>query len=363
MNRKTILIILTVLVTGFLIGVAYATTFSFTYDTETPAGSDDPAEADDRMREIKAALQERLAVEHVFALTGTEVSASDTGKHSAINPTSVTSSGAISGTTGSFSGTLDVTGNIDPTTYETTNGGFLDEDDMASDADDKVASQQSIKTYADASPKAQMKADNVSGATFGAGTESCTLANGMIIKRGTSNSIPGDSTGAVTFGDNFPGGILTVTTTVNTTGTGDATGNASVSGGHLSTTVALQDIIERETATTFRLVGRGSDIVNIAGKRGSLADLNIKLRQVEGVEDGVFVMPGDGKGATTRLTALVIAPGMSAAEVMAGLETQMDAAFLPRPIYLVEALPYNELGKLPRRELQAWIERSNPDTP
>ncbi|MCH8886771.1 MAG: AMP-binding protein [SAR324 cluster bacterium] len=145
--------------------------------------------------------------------------------------------------------------------------------------------------------------------------------------------------------------------------TGDATGNASVSGGHLSTTVALQDIIERETATTFRLVGRGSDIVNIAGKRGSLADLNIKLRQVEGVEDGVFVMPGDGKGATTRLTALVIAPGMSAAEVMAGLETQMDAAFLPRPIYLVEALPYNELGKLPRRELQAWIERSNPDTP
>ena len=121
----------------------------------------------------------------------------------------------------------------------------------------------------------------------------------------------------------------------------------------------LQDIIERETATTFRLVGRGSDIVNIAGKRGSLADLTLKLLQVEGVEDGVFMMPDDGGDGTTRLTALVIAPGMSEADVMAGLETQMDAAFLPRPIYLVEALPYNELGKLPRRELQAWIERSN----
>ena len=46
-------------------------------------------------------------------------------------------------------GTLDVTGNIDPTTYETTNGGFLDEDNMASDAADKVVSQQSIKKYVD----------------------------------------------------------------------------------------------------------------------------------------------------------------------------------------------------------------------
>lgn len=43
-------------------------------------------------------------------------------------------------------GTLDVVGNIDPTSYETTRGGFLDEDAMGSDAADKVASQQSIKT-------------------------------------------------------------------------------------------------------------------------------------------------------------------------------------------------------------------------
>lgn len=44
-------------------------------------------------------------------------------------------------------GTLDVTGNIDPTSFETTNGGFLDEDDMTSDDATVVASQQSIKAY------------------------------------------------------------------------------------------------------------------------------------------------------------------------------------------------------------------------
>ena len=55
--------------------------FTSTYDTATPQGSDDPAEADDRMREIKAAVQERENVDHYWPLTGTEVSDADTGEH------------------------------------------------------------------------------------------------------------------------------------------------------------------------------------------------------------------------------------------------------------------------------------------
>ncbi len=65
------------------------------------------------------------------------------GAHEIVFPSDFTGNGTIGGT-------LDVTGNIDPTTYETTNGGFLDEDAMGSDAADKVASQQSIKAYVDA---------------------------------------------------------------------------------------------------------------------------------------------------------------------------------------------------------------------
>lgn len=57
------------------------TVFADTYDTVTPAGSDDPTEADDRMREIKAAVQERENVDHYWPLTGTEVSDADAGEH------------------------------------------------------------------------------------------------------------------------------------------------------------------------------------------------------------------------------------------------------------------------------------------
>ena len=57
------------------------TVFADAYDTATPAGSDDPAEADDNMRRIQDAVQQRENVDHYWPLTGTEVSDVDTGEH------------------------------------------------------------------------------------------------------------------------------------------------------------------------------------------------------------------------------------------------------------------------------------------
>ncbi len=68
-------------VVGVCVTCAVATTFSSTFDTSTPAGTDSPTEADDRMREIKAAVQERENVDHYWPLTGTEVSDADAGEH------------------------------------------------------------------------------------------------------------------------------------------------------------------------------------------------------------------------------------------------------------------------------------------
>ena len=55
----------------------------------------------------------------------------------------------VAGDTGNtlVAGTLDVSGNIDPTAYETTNGGFLNNDTMTGAADNIVASSDSIVKY------------------------------------------------------------------------------------------------------------------------------------------------------------------------------------------------------------------------
>lgn len=55
--------------------------WTYTYDTATPLGSDAPSVIDDRIREVKAAIQERMNVDHYWPLTGTEVSDAAAGQH------------------------------------------------------------------------------------------------------------------------------------------------------------------------------------------------------------------------------------------------------------------------------------------
>jgi acyl-coenzyme A synthetase/AMP-(fatty) acid ligase len=124
-----------------------------------------------------------------------------------------------------------------------------------------------------------------------------------------------------------------------------------VRGGHVEIEALLSDVIERNTDGTFMLHGRTADLVNIAGKRTSLASLNHHLNAIPGVQDGVFLMPDDGDGAVTRPMAFVVAQKLSAEHILNALRNSVDAVFLPRPLYLVDALPRNATGKLTRESL------------
>jgi len=140
------------------------TTFSHTFDTATPAGSDDPAEADDRMREIKAAVQERENVDHYWPKTGTEVSDTDAGEHRKITLRTLSDTvvAALSATKAYLyrlvtDGELYFKDASDNTIQLTKSGKILsasldmkDEDDMSSDSATHATTQQATKAYADA---------------------------------------------------------------------------------------------------------------------------------------------------------------------------------------------------------------------
>jgi len=126
-----------------------------------------------------------------------------------------------------------------------------------------------------------------------------------------------------------------------------------VGGGHVPAQVSATDVIELVEADTFLLHGRSADLVNIAGKRSSLAYLNQQLAAVEGVEDGVFFFPEWPDDGVTRLTAFVVAPNLTREALLSALRQRIDPAFLPRPVYFVTALPRNATGKLPRDALAA----------
>ncbi|WP_428537511.1 AMP-binding protein [Rhodopila sp.] len=118
----------------------------------------------------------------------------------------------------------------------------------------------------------------------------------------------------------------------------------------------LADQIDPVGPDGFILRGRIADLVNVAGKRSSLSYLTAQLLAIEGVKDGVFVMPDDaGIGATPRLVAVALAPGLTAASILGELRDRIDAAFLPRPLHVVDSLPRNDLGKLARADLLRLI--------
>jgi acyl-coenzyme A synthetase/AMP-(fatty) acid ligase len=113
----------------------------------------------------------------------------------------------------------------------------------------------------------------------------------------------------------------------------------------------FNDVVELEDAYTFVLHGRTADLVNIAGKRTSLAYLDQQLSAIDGVEDGVFFMPPEAPAEITRLTAFVVAPRLSREALLSALRERIDPAFLPRPLHFVPSLPRNATGKLTRDAL------------
>ncbi len=130
-----------------------------------------------------------------------------------------------------------------------------------------------------------------------------------------------------------------------------ADGYAEIVAAHLPHPVPLQDKIETSDGRQFILLGRGDDMLEIAGKRGSLLQMNTLLMAYTGLKDGIIFVPENNDGVN-RLSALVVFNSEGSKEGLKDhLQRHIDPVFLPRPIVAVEALPRAESGKLPRRVL------------
>ncbi len=64
-----------------------------------------------------------------------------------------------------------------------------------------------------------------------------------------------------------------------------------------------------------------------------------------------FSCPTKPARSVTRLTAFVVAPGLSRQTLVEALQARIDPVYLPRPLYFVGSLPRNATGKLPREVL------------
>ncbi len=131
-------------------------------------------------------------------------------------------------------------------------------------------------------------------------------------------------------------------------------------GGHVEQPTAMCDVLELTEGDRFLLHGRTADLVNIAGKRSSLAYLNHQLNSIQGVVDGTFFFPDESHASSTgvtRVAAFVVAPTLEPAALIEELRRRIDPVFLPRPLMFVDRLPRNDTGKLPQEALRELAAR------
>ena len=133
-------------------------------------------------------------------------------------------------------------------------------------------------------------------------------------------------------------------------------GETWAQGGHIEQPTRMCDVLEVTGEETFLLHGRVADLVNIAGKRSSLAYLNHQLNSIPGVLDGAFFHVDAARAShagVARVAACVVAPDLDAARVVQELRLRIDPVFLPRPLLFVARLPRNTTGKLPQEALRS----------
>ncbi len=138
----------------------------------------------------------------------------------------------------------------------------------------------------------------------------------------------------------------------------EAAGKVSVLAAHLPLAIELDDHVEILESNRFRLLGRGNDLLKVAGKRASLQALTRALLAIPGVADGVVFVPDADGQQEPRPAALVVAPDLTEAEILTRLSASVDPVLLPRPLLRVEQLPRDAVGKLPRAALLAMLERA-----
>ncbi|GAA0414457.1 xanthomonadin biosynthesis 3-hydroxybenozate--AMP ligase XanA2 [Cocleimonas flava] len=120
---------------------------------------------------------------------------------------------------------------------------------------------------------------------------------------------------------------------------------------HVKESATLGDFIELLNEQQFRLKGRTDDMIDIAGKRGSLNEINKVLLSFPELIDGIVFFPPQDRPIPRLVAIVAIKDGISKKQLADHFREYLDPAFIPRPIIQVEKLPREENGKLPKQAL------------
>jgi acyl-CoA synthetase (AMP-forming)/AMP-acid ligase II len=117
--------------------------------------------------------------------------------------------------------------------------------------------------------------------------------------------------------------------------------------------VFVPDDLLAQHDSALKIVGRISDVINVAGKKVNPAEVEAHLLRFKGVRQAVvFGRPTDTGLRNEEVAACVLAsPDVSESDLLRFCRNALSGWQVPKRIFIVDIIPTNERGKISRREL------------
>ncbi|HEU5313883.1 MAG TPA: class I adenylate-forming enzyme family protein [Candidatus Udaeobacter sp.] len=110
------------------------------------------------------------------------------------------------------------------------------------------------------------------------------------------------------------------------------------------------DLLARD-GSGFKIVGRISDVINVAGKKVNPAEVEAHLLRFTGVRQAVVFGRESALRNEEVLACVVAAPDVSETDLLQFCRGALSTWQVPKRIFIVAAIPANERGKISRRDL------------
>jgi len=115
----------------------------------------------------------------------------------------------------------------------------------------------------------------------------------------------------------------------------------------------------------LKIVGRVSDVINVAGKKVNPAEIEALLLRFKGVRQAVVFGRPTGAGLRNEEVAACVltSPELSESELLRFCRTGLSAWQVPKRIFIVDTIPTNERGKISRRDLARRFSERQESSP
>ena len=124
------------------------------------------------------------------------------------------------------------------------------------------------------------------------------------------------------------------------------------------------DLLARHDSA-LKIVGRISDVINVAGKKVNPAEVEAHLLRFNGVRQAVVFGRPTGAGLRNEEVAACVltSAGITESDLLRFCRTALSGWQVPKRIFIVDIIPTNERGKISRRELARQFSGADKTSP